>query len=238
MENGALNLPPAGCTYQANIKTVHGVAALELETATINISAAHLNFYCQNGGLSKYCGSDLTDKANILKVMQEGDIENFDSTLILTLEGTGTRADFKRTIILDNVPVKTETGPRDPTAPYQDFETQIRSIQASLPPGDPDIAFLQVTAGVDNGLPPSPGHTTAVQYPEGHVLIESFFDVTFDIVLTGAPGGLLDGVPETTSRETVTLEVPDGELLIDGFESGDVTLWSDSCPPNCPVEGK
>ncbi len=239
--DGCVHLPPAGCSYltPAAVHAVLDDNNLPI-SGTIVFSAIHLDYLCSVDPTSRYCGLNHMDCDDLAAGMVQGaagqhgdsdlkgptgDTETFDSKLVLRLQGTGDLAGLDRTITLD-APVITETGPRNPADPSQDFATEMRSIQASLPPGDPDFAMLQVVAGADNGLPVSPGHTTLTEVSPGIFEVVSDFDINFEVTLEGAPGGALDGVPETTIPLEAIVEVPDAELFSDGFESGDTSLWS------------
>ncbi len=233
LDQGVVNLPPTDCGYQETIDAIHAILDDPvLGSAEIEMTAYHLDFLCRKDPTSPYCGTNPESSVNNLEG-PIGDTELFDSKLVLRFKGSGPPPidSLDRTVTLD-APVVTETDPRDPGAPFQDFETEMRSIQASLPAGDPDFAMLQVVAGADNGLPPSLGHTTLTQVSDEVFGVVSFFDVNFEITFEGAPGGALDGIPETTIQAMVTVAVPEAEnpIFSDGFESGDTSLWPATTP--------
>jgi hypothetical protein len=92
-------------------------------------------------------------------------------------------------------------------APVQSFDTEIMSLVGVAIP-DPDFALLTLTAGAyeSPGLD-SPGHTTLTLQGNEWV-VDSFFDVNYEIAFVGAPGGALAGMSGTT-RGTVTMGAVD-----------------------------
>ena len=70
-----------------------------------------------------------------------GEVEQFQSTLHLTLTGTGTLAGYSRFIPL-NAQCVTHVGPRTPGASPQSFDTQMQGIQGQLPAGDSTVFVL------------------------------------------------------------------------------------------------
>ena len=213
---GVVHLPPKGCPYLSPSQ-VHAVIDTLPITAEIEMAAIHTDFICRTDPTSDDCGDgDPTD----------GDTEEFDSVLVLEFQGTGDLSDFHRVLVLDAV-VKTETGPRDPSAPLEGLATDMRSIQASLV-GDPDFDMLQITAGTDNGFP-SPGELSLFDNGDGTFGVESDFEINFEIQIQGAVGGSLEGISGTFPG-TVTVGVKAAPFFRDGFESGDTTRWSTAVP--------
>jgi hypothetical protein len=137
-----------------------------------------------------------------------GTVENFDATLTLDMTGTFSLAGFGRTIPI-SVSVETHTGPRQgaapkaesgkgiPSAQAQTLPTVLHHLQGSMLPGDPDFDQFTITMGDANGLP-SPGHTTLTDLGNGTFVVDSFFDITYQIDFVGAPGGQLDGLSGST----------------------------------------
>jgi hypothetical protein len=74
--------------------------------------------------------------------------------------------------------------------------------------GDPDFTTFRIIGGTDSGLP-SPGHTTLTRLPDSTFVVDSFFDITYQIEFQGAPGGALDGLSGTT-QGTVRMQAGDG----------------------------
>ncbi|MBZ0268837.1 hypothetical protein K8I85_11825 [bacterium] len=158
-----------------------------------------------------------------------GEIEVFDSDLVLQMTGTGALAGFARTISV-LAACETHTAPRAAGAPVQSFDTDMFRIEGEIF-GDPDFDLLRVTAGTDFGLP-SPGHTTLTQLPGGDWNVDSFFDITYQIEFSGAPGSVLGGMSGATvgTAHVGTGEpvpVPPCTVVDDG--TGTVHLPPDGC---------
>lgn len=134
-----------------------------------------------------------------------GERETFDSTLRLHAKGTGSLANFRRTLHLP-LNLITDSAPRLPGAPVQAFPTDLFNLQGGLV-GDPDFASLSIRAGTGNGLP-SPGHTTLQNLGNGSFQVDSFFDVFYEVDFQGAPGSVLEGFGGSTTQ-TVRLEMRD-----------------------------
>ena len=124
-----------------------------------------------------------------------GNLEQYDATLDLVLNGMGPFAGYRRSIALP-VAVETHSGPLVPGASVQAFDTDLVDLQGQLL-GDPDFTELTLTAGTANGLP-SPGYTTLTDQADGTFLVDSFFDIDYQIDFIGAPGGAFDGLSGTT----------------------------------------
>ncbi len=126
-----------------------------------------------------------------------GEIESFDSTLILHLTGTGEAAGYERFLQIQTQD-QTHVGPDLSTNPnVRSHATEFLSLQGELF-GDPDFDLLRVTAGALHGLP-SPGHTTLTRLPSGDWAVDSFFDITYRIDFAGAPGGPFGGMSGSTT---------------------------------------
>jgi hypothetical protein len=183
---GTVELPPPGCDYLSPDEVHRIIDGLPPGTE-IELAPRHAAFLCTQPGGCGQPGGGLG-----------GEVEQFDSTLVLQLSGTGTLADFRRTLRVP-VAVETHTGPRNPGDPVQSFDTEMVSLQGQLF-GDPDFTQLTMTGGSANGLP-SPGHTTLENRGDGTWTVDSFFDVAYRIDFVGAPGGALDGLSGSTTAE-------------------------------------
>ncbi len=205
---GTVTLPPAGCEYLSPDE-VHMIINDLPPGTTIELAAIHKDFICR-GGSAGLCS--VTLPANECETPGGGlggNIDCFESNLVLELHGTGTLSGFQRSI---TVPAASEvhTGPRNPGDPVQSFPTDMYRIQGEIF-GDPDFDLLRITAGSDNGLP-SPGHTTLTRKgpPGSDFAVDSFFDITYRIDFQGAPGGSLDGLSGSTTG-TIRMETGDPE---------------------------
>jgi hypothetical protein len=187
---GTVDLPPPGCDYVSPTDLHMMIAGLPPGT-TINVDAKHNRFF----GATTQPGGSLG-----------GEIEHFNSSLVLVLEGTGDLVGFNREIELNNVQCETHTGPHGGgTGGPQSFPTAMMQLFGQLPPGDPDFDLLRITGGDNFGLP-SPGHTvlTPLAHKPGTIAshkfsVDSFFDITYRIDFVGAPGGPLGGMSGSTT---------------------------------------
>ncbi|MCH7812423.1 MAG: hypothetical protein IID40_00240, partial [Planctomycetes bacterium] len=196
---GTVELPPANCAYQSP-EDIHEIINGLPAGTTLEIGATHQKFFNETRAPGGTLG---------------GEVETFDSVLQLQLCGTGALSGFTRTLF---VPIGCEvhTAPRTLFAPVQSFDTDMFQLQGQIF-GDPDFDLLKVTAGTAFGLP-SPGHTTLTLIPSGNYVVDSFFDITYEIEFVGAPGGQLDGFSGTT---TATLRMG----------TGDMPRCEGDCPP-------
>ncbi len=163
------------------------------------------------------------------------EILTFEATLDLHITGTGDLAGYVRDLPLQ-VNCEVHIGPRNPGDPVQTIETEMVALNLLGGPlvGDPDFDFLDIVAGGSNGLP-SPGSTTPKKLPDGDFAVDSFFDITYQITFSGAPGGPLDGLMGDnieTIRLTTPPEVQVHFLLADyedwqnAFNSGEIAPMS------------
>ena len=205
---GTVTLPPAGCNYLSP-QDVHDIINGLPAGTTIQFGAIHKDFICGgHPGAPSICSfvpppGTCDQPGGSLG----GNEECSQSTLAVTLNGTGTLTGYNRTM---QIPVEFEThvGPRTPGNPVQSFNTDMFRLQGQLPPGDPDFDLLRITAGTDFGLP-SPGHTTLTQLGGGNFKVDSFFDITYRIDFVGHPGGPLGGMSGSTTG-TIRMQTGSG----------------------------
>jgi hypothetical protein len=139
-----------------------------------------------------------------------GTIETYTSAVVITITGTGPLQGWNRTLV---VPAKCEThlAPRTPGDATQSFDTNMYRIQGSVT-NDPDFASFTITAGTGNGFD-SPGHTTLYQQKDGSFLVDSNFQIGYQIQYTGAKGGKLDGVQDVVEGSiTMTANPADPKM--------------------------
>jgi len=211
--SGTAELPPAPCEYLSRDEFFVIVDGLPAGT-TMELHPTQGQFACTNTPCGQPGGS------------LGGEFEEFDSTLALKVIGTGFLAGFSRTLMLP-VPEETHSAPRIPGDPLQHFNTALWSFPVTLI-GDPDFSSLSITAGGEFGLA-SPGMTTLTQQPDGTFMVDSFFDIHYQIDFEGAPGSVLDGLSGSTLG---LLGVIAGieDIFDDGFESGNTSAWSVTFP--------
>lgn len=175
-EAGIVDLPPEGCGY-LNPNAVHMlVSGLPVGTE-LNLAVEHSGF---KDAIEMYIGTEFE--------------EEFDSELRIRISGTGILEGFRRGITIPNVEVRARTaGARFEGVP---FNSDMKSIKASLPPGDPDFQSLTFTAGTDEVLA-STGQVTLTALPDGTFQVDSFFDIEYEVEFIGAPGGALAGLSGT-----------------------------------------
>jgi hypothetical protein len=191
---GTINLPPEGALCEYLTETdVHMIIDGLPPGTEVKVGVVHGGFTA----ISRSAGGVLS-----------GEIEEFDSTVRLEMEGTGILAGFSRVIELA-APTEIHTAPPIGSGDNQLIEADMRSVQGSLA-GDPDFQSLTVTAGTDHGLP-SPGGT--LLEPTGaNFDVDSGFSVTYEISVVGAAGGPLAGMTGTTQGEAV-LSLPVAPLV-------------------------
>lgn len=213
--SGTVSLPPVGCAYLSPDEVHMIIDGLPPGTEII-LDTIHLDFICE--GNPNHCGNPGGNLG--------GEIEFFNSTLQLDIQGTGDLAGFQRNIQLQNVFCESHTGPRNPTDTVQNFPNEMVQLQGQLF-GDPDFDFLTITAGAANGLP-SPGNTTLTRLPSGDFTVDSFFDIAYRIDFQGAPGSVLDGLAGST---TGTIQMRAGEPFDSTVQPGE-DHWTTVQPTN------
>ncbi len=204
---GTVELPPEGCEYLSP-EEVHTIIAGLPAGTTIVLAPIHRDFLCHEGGAG-------VPPAQCSVVVPPGSCEAPGGALGGTVDctpsqaqfqltGTGELAGFNRVL---SIPLEMEVhaAPRTVGAPVQSFPTEMMSLQGEIF-GDPDFDLLRIRAGGVHGMP-SPGHTTLTLLPNGNFAVDSFFDITYEIEMVGAPGGPLAGMAGTT---TGTLKMATG----------------------------
>jgi hypothetical protein len=174
------------------------VASAQLPPNTDYVSPADIHAEINNGGV-QWARGDARHKNFFNTTVRPGgilggDIERFDSILEFTFTGVGPLEGWSRTVAIP-AKVETHTGPRDPKAPFQSFETVMYRVEGEIK-GDKDFETLSIVAGSANGLD-SPGHTTFYQQKDGSWLVDSHFNIKFVGTFKGAQGSKLDGLSDT-----------------------------------------
>jgi len=186
---GTVNLPPQGCGYVSPEDLHIMIDGLPAGT-TIRVSPEHNEFF-----------NVITNPGGLLG----GEMELFQSTLCMSMEGTGLLAGFNRNICM-LMDTETHVGPRNPGDPVQTFPTEMFRLKGHIF-GDPDFDVLSIRGGSAFGLP-SPGETTLTDQGGGTFNVDSFFDITYTIEFQGAPGSVLEGFGGVT---TDTVRMGTGE---------------------------
>ncbi len=178
--SGTVDLPPQGCGY-VSPDLLHMIIDGLPPGTTINVGLEHFEFF----NVIHQPGGPLG-----------GETEQFNSSSLLQMQGTGSLSGFNRTKSMQ-LNCQAATAPRG-TGPVQSFASEMLGMQGQLPPGDPDFDLLRITAGSNFGMP-SPGHTTLTRQPGGDWSVDSFFDITYRIDFVGRAGGPLGGMSGSTT---------------------------------------
>lgn len=206
--SGTVNLPPNACDYSSPDEEFMIIDGLPPGTY-VELTPILTNFVCKPGGCGQPGGN------------LGGEVEQFEALLVFQARGSGELDGYRRTLRLP-IYVETHSGPRTPGDPLQTFPTELTLLGGNLPPGDPDFASLQITAGSSFGVP-SPGMTTLTDLGDDAFSVQSFFDITYQISFEGAPGGQLEGLSGVTTgvvrisiiqREPQSVEPDNGDGTI------------------------
>jgi hypothetical protein len=212
-DNGlkTVDLPPLGCGYLSPTDVHMIIAGLPAGT-TIKLGAEHLDFI----NVVRTPGGSLG-----------GEREDFDSSLLMQLTGTGSLLGFNRSIKM-TPHCQTDVGPQTPGKHLQSFDTDMYALQGQII-GDPDFDLLRITAGSGFGMP-SPGHTTLTRLTSGDWSVDSFFDIEYRIDFIGAPGGPLAGMSGSTTSTERYRAGDFGKVAVD--PSGGLPLSLGPATPN------
>ncbi|HEV7505945.1 MAG TPA: hypothetical protein VGS07_13645 [Thermoanaerobaculia bacterium] len=186
---GTVTLPPAGCQYLSPSQ-VHMIINGLPPGTTIILAPIHQNFICRTS----------TPPCHVAGGPLGGEVENFTSTAVFSLSGTGALSGWNRTVTVP-LTVQVATAPRTAGASVQTFSTNMEIIQGAIS-GDPDFASFQVVGGTANGFS-SPGSTTLTRQSNGTFNVSSGFNVGYSIKFVGASGGHLAGLSGTTEGTVV-----------------------------------
>jgi hypothetical protein len=162
-------------------------------------------------GTTIMLGAEHSDFFNVVRMPDGmgGEIETFQSALLLHLQGTGMAAGYNAFKSIQTTD-QTQVGPDlNPHPALRSHATQFLGLQGQIV-GDPDFDLLRVTAGSAFGLP-SPGHTTLTRQgpPGSNWEVNSFFDITYRIDFVGRAGGPFGGMSGST---TGTIRMQIGEI--------------------------
>jgi hypothetical protein len=187
------DLPPNCSTGYLSPADVHELINGLPGGSTIELDASHSDFF------------------NIARMPDGmgGEIETFNSALILTMQGTGGLSTFTHGATLQTVD---QTHVMADTHPHPDMrvhQTEFLSLTGGLAGFDPVFSVLDVTAGSVHGMP-SPGMTTMRRLPNGSWEVHSFFDIEYRIDFVGNPGGPFAGMSGST---TGTIRMSVGEPI-------------------------
>lgn len=183
---------------------------------TVEMDAILTEFICWHEG--EWCSLPLMpDQCEMPGGILGGDGHCFEATLDLTVRGTGSLSGFSRHLAVPVV-LEVHTGPRNPGDPVQTFPVDVYRLQGQLF-GDPDFCEFIVLGGTEYGLP-GPGQMTLTDLGDGTYMVDSFFDITYQIQFEGCIGSVLDGYNGTTAA---TARFVQGEPPIDTWQKLAVT---------------
>ncbi|CAM2063774.1 hypothetical protein SCOR_00325 [Sulfidibacter corallicola] len=218
---GTVDLPPKGCIFRTPQEVFKIIDGLPPGT-TIEMTPHLGGFFCRNPLTNTAC---LVEDGGLLG----GQREVFNAVMVWELRGTGELSGYRRIISLE-FDMETQSAPRAPGEALQGFDREITNLQGSLPP-DPDFSSLTIISGRDNGLT-SFGHTFLHDLGDGTFLVDSFYDVPYQIDFVGAPGGVLEGLAGST-QGTTRLEargnLPDRRCETEDNGTGTATLPPEDC---------
>ncbi len=203
---GTATLPPPGCPYLSPDEFHMIVEGLPPNTEII-ADTIHTDFMIRVSEPGGNLG---------------GRREEFNSTLIMNMVGTGDLDGFARMIAIPALS-EVHTGPRVLGDPVQTFPTDMFRLEGQIF-GDPDFDVLIVRAGNAFGLP-SPGQTMLTLRGDGQWTVDSFFDVFYEIEFQGAPGSVLSGMSGTT-RGVVQMQTGSSPTCVGGCPPGKICLGS------------
>ena len=198
---GGSILPPIDCGYITPAK-VHQLLKdpNTPDSVRLELEINHRRFLCLKPRLNGPCK---IAKGGPLG----GQLEHFDSTLVIDITGTGDFADYKRTLALDAYTI-TATSELDPNAETQTIANEMVAIEAVLK-DDVDFSYLRIVAGTANGLE-SRGETTITRVGDGTWEIDSFFDIQYQIEVEADPKGALAGF-SSSGKGHVTMQSVAGD---------------------------
>lgn len=123
-----------------------------------------------------------------------GNAQSFSGKIDLQLSGVGVHAGYSRTLTIP-ISGQSASAPRGGSATPQSFEGDVVSLFGQIT-GDPDFSLFRITGGSGFGMP-SPGHTVFTRQGSAWV-VDSFFDLTYQIEFNGAIGGPFAGIHSVT----------------------------------------
>ena len=123
-----------------------------------------------------------------------GNAQSFSGSIELQLTGVGAYAGYSRSLTIP-ISGQSVSAPRGGSATPQSFEADLVSIFGQIS-GDPDFSLFRVTAGSAFGMP-SPGHTVFTRQG-GSWIVDSYFDLTYQVEFNGTVGGRFSGLHSVT----------------------------------------
>lgn len=143
--------------------------------------------------------------------------EQFNSSLRLVMDGTGSLEDFHKVVVIHDVPTEIDSikpaGAAPSSSGKQFIQADMRKLSGAITDadGDPDFESLTITAGTENGLE-SPGG--ALLKPDGPTRfdVDSAFSVTYQISFVGRDGGPFAGASGTTQGKAIMAQLRSNQL--------------------------